>query len=63
MLVGTPTIDSVSKELAEMQASFKVRQRTLKALLSALKAEAGVVEPTPEPPETGKGKKGATDGG
>lgn len=38
------TINSVTKELAELEAAYKVRRKTLRALLAVLKAEAGETE-------------------
>lgn len=40
----TLTAESVTKELEELEASYKTRRRTLKALAAALKAEAGIVD-------------------
>ena len=46
------TVADTEKELAEVEATFKARRRTLRALIAAMKAEAGEPVEEPQPVET-----------
>jgi len=45
------TVESITKELTDLESSYKIRRKTLRALLSALQAE--VVKPQDQKSGTG----------
>jgi len=50
--VNLNTVEWVEEQLADLEGTFKRRRRTLRALIAAMKAEAGEPVEEPQPVET-----------